>query len=81
MHLLFVGFVGFKENDSIRGLCGSKTDEVTRQWRRLHNTAVRELYFSPNMIQVVKSGRMRWAGHVARMREEKRRIQGFGGQT
>jgi len=59
----------------------SKAEEVTGQWRRQHNSALHDLYFSPNMIQVIKSRRMRWAGHVARMEEEKRRIQDFGGQT
>jgi len=65
VHLRFVGFIDFKGNDSFLGLCGSKTGEVTGQWRRAHNAALRDLYFSPNLIQVIKSRRMRWPGHVA----------------
>jgi hypothetical protein len=58
----------------LRRIFGPKRDEVTGEWRRLHNE---ELYalFSPNIIWVIKSRRMRWAGHVARM--EGRCIQGL----
>jgi hypothetical protein len=50
----------------LRRIFGPKRDEVTGEWRRLHNE---ELYamFSPNSIQVIKSRKMRWTGHVARM--------------
>jgi hypothetical protein len=44
-----------------------KRDEVTGEWRRLHNKELYALYFSPNIIRVIKSRRLRWAGHVARM--------------
>jgi hypothetical protein len=48
-----------------------KRDEVTGEWRRLHNKKLYALYSTPNIIQVIKSRRLRWAGHVARMGERK----------
>ena len=48
-----------------------RKDEVTGEWRRLHNKEVNDLFFSPNIVRVIKSRRMRWAGHVARMGEER----------
>jgi hypothetical protein len=48
---------------------GPKRDEVTGEWRRLHHKELYALYFSPNIIRVIKSRRLRWAGHVARMGE------------
>ena len=65
----------------LRRVFGPKRDEVTREWRNLHNEELNDLYCSPTIVRVIKSGRMRWAGHVARMGLEKRRIQGFGGET
>jgi hypothetical protein len=53
----------------VRGIFGPKRDEVTGEWRRLHNEELNDLYSSPNTIRVIKSRRMRWAGHVARMDE------------
>ena len=46
---------------------GPKRDEVTGEWRKLHNEELSDLYSLPNIVRVVKSRRMRWAGHVARM--------------
>jgi len=48
---------------------GHKREEVTGEWRKLHNEELRDLYSLPSIVRVVKSGRMRWAGHVARMGE------------
>ena len=50
-------------------LIGPKRDEVTGEWRKLHNEEFSDLYSLPNIVRVVKSRRMRWAGHVARMGE------------
>ena len=68
------------ENRVLRRLFGPKRDEVTREWRRLHNEELSDLYSLPNIVRVVKSRRMRWVGHVARMGQE-RGAQGSGGET
>ena len=57
------------ENRVLRRVFGPKRDEVTREWRKLHNEELSDLYSLPNIVRVVKSRRMRWAGHVARMGE------------
>ena len=59
------------ENVVFRRIFGSRRDEVTGEWRRLHNEELNVLYSSPNIVRVIKSRRMRWAGHVARMGEER----------
>jgi hypothetical protein len=56
-------------NRLLRRILGPKRDEVTGGWRKLHNEELHNLYSSPNIIRMIKSRRMRWAGHVARMRE------------
>jgi hypothetical protein len=58
------------ENRVLRRIFGPKRDEVTGEWRKLHNEELYNLYFSPNIFRMIKSRRMRWAGHVARMREK-----------
>ena len=57
------------ENRVLRRVFGSKRDEVTGEWRKLHNEELSDLYSLPNIVRVVKSRRIRWAGHVARMGE------------
>jgi hypothetical protein len=59
------------ENSVLRRIFGPKRDEVTGEWRKLHNEGLRDLYSSPNIIRIMKSRRMRWAGHVARMGEKR----------
>ncbi|KAJ4443425.1 hypothetical protein ANN_05093 [Periplaneta americana] len=57
------------ENKVLRKIFGAKRDEVTGEWRKLHNTELHALYSSPDIIRNIKSRRLRWAGHVARMGE------------
>jgi len=59
------------ENTVLRRIFGPRRDEVTRERRGLHNEELNDFYSSPNILRVIKLRRMRWAGHVARMGEEK----------
>jgi len=59
------------ENMVLRRIFGPRREEVTGEWRRSHNEELNDLYSSPNIVRVIKSRRMRWAGHVARMKEER----------
>jgi hypothetical protein len=63
------------ENRVLRRIFGPKRDEVTGGWRNLHNEELRDLYSSPSIIRLIKSRRMIWTGHVARM--EKRNAYGL----
>jgi hypothetical protein len=54
-------------NRVLRGIFGPKREEVTGEWRKLHSGELHNLYSSPDIIRQIKSRRMRWAGHVARM--------------
>ncbi|KAJ4441567.1 hypothetical protein ANN_11423 [Periplaneta americana] len=59
------------ENKVLRKIFGAKRDEVTGEWRKLHNTELHALYSSPDIIRNIKSRRLKWAGHVARMGESR----------
>ena len=61
--------LGVFENRVLRRVFGTKRNEVTGVWRKLHNEELSDLYSLPNILRVVKSRRMRWVGHVARMGE------------
>jgi len=59
------------ENMVLRRIFGHRRDEVTGEWRRLHNEELNDLYSSPNIVRVIKSRIMRWAEHVAHMGEDR----------
>jgi hypothetical protein len=59
------------ENRVLRRIFGLRRNEVTGEWRRLHNEELIDLYSSPNIVRAIKSRRMKWAGHVARMGERR----------
>jgi hypothetical protein len=60
------------ENRVLRRISGPKRDEVTGEWRKLHNGELHNLYSSPDIIRHIKSRRMRWVGHVARVGEKRK---------
>jgi hypothetical protein len=62
------------ENRVLRRIFGLKRDEVTGEWRKLHNKELHDLYSSPSIIRIIKSRRMRWASHVAQMGRRGTRI-------
>jgi hypothetical protein len=59
------------EKRVLRRIFGPKRDVVTGEWRKLHNKELHDMYSSPSTIRIIKSSRMRWAGHVARMGEKR----------
>jgi hypothetical protein len=69
------------ENSVLTTIFGPKRDEVTGEWRKLHNEELSDLYYVPNIVRVVKSRRMRWVGHVARMGGGERCAQCSGWET
>ena len=71
-------WAGVFKNRVLRRIFGTGMDKVTGEWRELHNEELSDLYSSPNIIRVIKSRRMRWAGHFALM--EGGCVQGFDGE-
>jgi len=69
------------ENMVLQRIFGPRRDEVTGKWRRLHNEELNDLYTSPNIVRLIKSRRMRWAGHVTRMDEERGMYRVLLGKT
>jgi hypothetical protein len=67
------------ENRVLSRIFGAKRNEVTGEWRNVHNEKLNHLYDSPSIMRVIKSRRIRWAGHIARMME--RYIQVTSGET
>jgi hypothetical protein len=67
----FYSILYFRVSCLLRRIFGPKRDEVTGEWRKLHNEELRDLYSSRSIIRIIKSRRMRWAGHVARMGEKR----------
>ena len=63
----------------LRKVFGPKRDEITGEWRKLHNEELNDLYSSPSIVRVIKSRRTRWARHVARMEERRGLYRGFEG--
>jgi len=68
------------ENRILRRIFGPKWDEVTGEWRKLHNEELNDLYCSPIILRVIQSRRIRWAGHVARMGEGRSVYRGLVGK-
>jgi hypothetical protein len=60
------------ENRVLKRIFGPKRDVVMGGWRKLHNEELHSLYFSPSIIRIIKSRKMKWAGHVARMGEKRK---------
>ena len=69
------------ENMVLRRIFGPRRDEVTGEWMRLHDEELNDLYSSPNIVRVIKSRRMRWAGHVACMGEDRGLYRVLVGET
>jgi len=69
------------ENRVLRRIFGPQKDDVTGEWRKLHNEELNDLYCSPNIVRVIKSRIIRWAGHVARMGEKRSVYRVLVGRT
>jgi hypothetical protein len=81
LQMCFFSFKSVILSPMLRGIFGPKRDEVTGEWGKLTNEELNDLYSSPNIIRVIKSRRMRWAGHVARLGKGEKCIQDFGGEA
>jgi hypothetical protein len=68
------------DNRALRRIFGPKRDEVTGEWRKLHNEELNDLYCSSNIVEMIKPRRMRWAGHVARMGDRRGVYRGLVGK-
>ena len=68
------------ENSVLWRIFGPKRDEITGEWRKLHNEELNDLYCSPNIVRLIKSRRMGWAGHVARIGERRVVYRVLGGK-
>jgi hypothetical protein len=68
------------EKRVLRRIFGLKRDEITEEWRKLHNEELNDLYFTPGMIRIKKSRIMRWAGHVARVGDRRGAYRVFFGK-
>jgi hypothetical protein len=66
--------LGVFESNALRSIFGPKRDEVTGEWRKLHNEELHDLYSLPSIIRIIKARRMRWARHVARIGEKRKAI-------
>jgi hypothetical protein len=73
--------LGLLENRVLSRIYGPKRDEVTGEWRKLHNEELNDLYSSPNIVRVIKSRKMKWAGHLPCIGGDERCTRGFGGET
>jgi len=69
------------ENRVLRRIFGHKGDEVTGEWKKPHNEEPKDLYSSPDIVRVIRSRRMRWAGHIARMWEKRNVYRVLVGET
>jgi hypothetical protein len=69
------------ENRVLRRIFGPKRDEVSGGWRKLHNEELRDLYSLPSIIRMMKSRKMRWVGHIARMGGEEEQMYIIGGKA
>ena len=68
------------ENKVLRKIFGAKKGEITGEWRKLHSAELHALYYSPNICRYLKSRRLRWAGHVARMEQSRNAYRALAGK-